>query len=350
MKTKVKMTSIGVGRKLGLVTTMITLVGSFSGLAADYLIVNETYDPPTLTTPIGWQDGNVANVTRQYVNQGVGHSTALQFSGSLQGPDYCDVATALFQTGVMGGNERATRENTVLSFDIKIDQPGLLNVVVDLDAFAEYLWNYGDTADAQYTASVGTIPIGSYKPGVFKRIVLPLNDPRLMQNPYPDPNNMPPLFDPSARTYNNVTLVVSSDSFAALPASFAITVDNVQISTENAMVPCDGIGAAELNFSGDPWVGRMDGIAEDIGIFDLTWTVPASVWAPGQFELTAANGAKLRGYFHLGDNDFGLQIVNGTGRFTGAAGSWRGLSTWGQQINDTTFSFIAALTGAISAW
>jgi hypothetical protein len=345
MKIVIKTTSAG--QRLGLVASIITLLGGFSANAATLLIVNETYDPPTLTTPGGWQDGDVTDLSRQYVNQGVGRSTALQVSATLgNSVAYSDVATALFQSGVIGGNEWATRENTVLSFDIKIDQPGLLNVVVYLDAFAEYLWNYNDFLNAHYTSSVGTILLGSYKPGVFHRIVLPLNDPRLVQNEYPDPNNMPPLFDPSARTYNNVTLVVNSGSFAALPASFTITVDNVQVSTRNAMIPFNGTGAGEV-VGTDHWVVAMDGLAEHVGSFDLTANVPFA-WSPGTFELTAANGDKLSGAFHNAGNESGLQIETGTGRFAGAVGSCRDRVTWGEPIDGTIFPFTMTLTGGIS--
>jgi hypothetical protein len=145
--------------------------------------VNETYDPPTLATPGSWQDGIVTDLSREYVNKGVGGSSALWVSATFPAQEgYCDVATGLFQSAVMGGNEWATRENTVLSFDIKIDQPGLLNVDIYLDAIGEYCWNFVDFANGHYTASVGTIPLGNYQPGVFKKIVLPLNDPRLVQN------------------------------------------------------------------------------------------------------------------------------------------------------------------------
>jgi hypothetical protein len=317
-------------------------------MAANYLIVNETYDPPTQTTPGGWQDGNVAGVSRQYVKQGVCHSTALQVSGTLVGPDYCDIATALFQTGVMGGNELATRENTVLSFDIKIDQPGLSNVDVLLDAFDEYLWNYGDPADAHYTSSVGTIALGHYKPGVFKRIVLPLDDPRLVQNDYPDPNNMPPLFNPSARTYNNVTVTVTSGSFATLPASFTITVDNVQITTRSAMIPFEGFSVGVVRAQADgSFIATECGVAEPIGFYKQTITIPAD-GTPASFELTAAHGAKLVGAFIFGGNDYGEQILKGTGCFHGVVGSYRALITWGQQPDPATFPYTATLLGGIS--
>lgn len=124
MNTRIKMTSIGVGRKLGLVTSVITLVGGFTVMAANYLIVNETYDPPTLTTPGGWEYGNVADLLRQYVSEGVGHTTALQISAAFNGMDYGNVATAMYQSGVASGNEWATRENTVLSFDLKLTLQG----------------------------------------------------------------------------------------------------------------------------------------------------------------------------------------------------------------------------------
>lgn len=353
MKTSIKWMSISLGRKLGLVASIFTLLGGFNSLAANYLIVNETYDPPTLATPGGWQNGVVTDLSRQYVNQGVGGSTALQVSATFPSQEgYCDVAAGLFQSGVMGGNEWATRENTVLSFDIKIDQPGLLNVDVYLDAVGEYSWNYGDFGNGHYTASVGTIPLGHYQPGVFKRIVLPLNDPRLAQNSWPDPNNMPPLFDPSARTYNSVVLTVSSQSFASLPASFSITVDNVQISTKNAMVPFNGTHAGWLSLSEDltQFVSTSHGVAEHIGSFDLSLTLPYDFFSgPGTFELTAANGDKLSGAFNFDGFCNCMEIENGTGRFAGAVGSFRGSIVWGGTIDQIPIPFTIQLIGGISS-
>jgi hypothetical protein len=319
-------------------------MASLSAMAANYLIVNESYDPPPSGLGSGdWQYGNVANVSRQYVHQGVGGSMALQVSATLLGPDYCEVNYHLFQSGVMGGNELATRDNTVLSFDLKIDQPGVLNVQMYLDAFTEYLWNYGDIPDGHLTISFATLSLGAYQPGVFQRIVLPLNDPRLVPV-----SSLWPLFDPSARTYNNITLRVSSGSFAALPASFKITVDNVRITTKNAMVPLQGTGAGAFQAQPDgSYIATEFGVAEQIGSFTQVITIPADHTPPG-FELTSFNGDKLLGAFVFGVNDYGVQIKQGTGRFLGAVGSYRAVLGFGQPIGDGTLPYTSTLIGGIS--
>jgi hypothetical protein len=67
MKTIIRTTSAG--RKLGLVTSIVTLLGGFAASAAPALIVNETFDPPSLTL-FGWEDATTINISRQYVNDG----------------------------------------------------------------------------------------------------------------------------------------------------------------------------------------------------------------------------------------------------------------------------------------
>jgi hypothetical protein len=349
MKASIEGTSRSVGRKLGLVASILALFGGLNGMAANYLIVHETYDPPTLATPGGWEYGTVTDLSRQYVSEGVGGSTAIQVSATLTDQD-CGVATCLFQSGAVGGNEWATRENTVLSFDLKIDQPGMLSVDVFLDALAEYCWNYGDFAGGELTSSIATIPLGAYQPGVFKRIVLPLNDPRWVQDPWPDPNNMAPLFEPNARTYNNVTLTVTGGSFGSFPASFTVTVDNVQICTRNAMVPFHAAAAGTLALSAIPdWVVTMQGTGAHMGFFDLAASAPLE-WAPGVFELTTANGDKLLGNIHPApDNLMGFEVMEGTGRFEGVTGSLQGTIIYGDPIDPTTYPFNMTLMGGLSA-
>ena len=320
---------------LGLVVpiSMIALLGSPSANAANYLIVNETFDPPTLATPGGWEYGDVMELSREYVDEGVGGSMALQISAKLVG-DYASVSSAMFQSGVMGGNEWATRENTVLSFDIKIDQPGMLSVQAFLDGYPKYLWNYPDGGPAQMD-SVARILLGSYQPGIFQKIVVPLNDPRWSSEDLP-------VFDPSGRTYNNVTLVVDTEGWPN-PGPFKVTVDNVQITTKNAMVPFVGTSAGEVTPVAEGYRVIDRGVAEHIGSYEAACTIPFD-FSPCSIELTAANGDKLFGTFFTGGNDYGFQIEKGTGRFNGVVGSYRAALTW-----DPTFtSYTATLRGGLS--
>jgi hypothetical protein len=333
---KTVMETASVGRRLGLVASIITLLGGFSANAATLLILNETYDPPWL--PLAGWEGGVENVSRDYVSEGVGGSIAVRMSAKLVDPD-AYVATTLFQSGVMGGNDLATRENTVLSFDIKIDRPGMLNVSMELESLGEYMWTTPDQA----TSSVGTIPLGSYKPGVFKRIVVRLDDPLWVQNPYSTPPYLP-LFEPSGRTYNQIALQVDSGSLLDL-GQFAVTIDNLQVSTKNAMIPFEATSAGEVALGSDGFIVTDHGNAEHVGSFKGISMLPYA-GGLGSAELTAANGDKLLGSIVLGANayDFGVQIENGTGRFIGARGSYRGLLTW----DPTLTSYTATIRGSIS--
>jgi hypothetical protein len=336
MKAKMKMSSIGLGRKLRLVASIITLAGSFPGMAANYLIVNETYDPPTLTTPGGWEYGVVENLSRQYVSEGVGHTTALQISATFPGPDYGNVASAMYQSGVASGNEWATRDNTVLTFDLKVDAPGLAYVGIHLDAFTHYQWV---DLPAGYTGALIPIALGAYQPGVFKRIVVPLNDPNAL------PFDTAPLFDPSARTYNNVTLVVDSTCLP-LPGSFKVTVDNVKVTTQNAMIPFGGTSRGAVEFLAEALSITEHGVAEHIGAYKAKYILPYASSDFGSAEVTAANGDKLIGTFIYGWGDeYGVQVTEGTGRFQGAVGSYRGLIT---SFDETASAYTVTLQGGLS--
>lgn len=317
----------------------LLLIG-FAANAANYVFINETYDPPTLAVPGGWDYGPVADISRQYVSQGVGGSTALQTSATLVGPGFCSVTTALFQSGVVGGNDWATRQNSVLSFDIKVDQPGLLAVVVYLDGWMEFVWNLGDLAGGHYIAAAATVPLGSYIPGVFQRIVLDLDDPLWHQNLWPDPNNPPPFFEPSARTFNNIALTVDSDGLPAL-GPFTVTVDNVQVSTKNAMVPFLGSGTGQVEIGPEGYMVTERGTAEHLGKYQATYEIPFDL-PVGAAQITAANGDQLVGWIILGNGDFCILVDHGTGRFQGAVGSYRAAVVWDFP------NYTASLRGALS--
>jgi hypothetical protein len=190
-----------------------------------------------------------------------------------------------------------------------------------LDGFAEYLWNYGDTQNGTYSGAVIPIALGSYQPGVFKKIVISLADSRWEQiYPWPDTSHFAPFFDPSARTYNNVTLVVNSYCLT-IPGSFSVPVDNVKFTTKNPMVPFNGKGGISVLEDGSFLV---EGVAEHLGVFKQNLVFPPDVWAPGDFKLTAANGDTLSGSVHYAGLEVGFRIEKGTGRFLGAVGSYRG--------------------------
>jgi hypothetical protein len=317
------------------------LLGSLAASGANYSIVNETYDPPTLTDLGSWEWGDINSLSRDYVSAGVGGSTAVQVVVEFGGADLGQVATRLVQSGVMGGNEWSTRENTVLSFDLKIDRPGVKYVGLYFDAWDEYVWNFGALGPS-YTSELGDISTGSYKPGVFKKMVVPLNDPRLHQNPFPDPDNMPPLFNASARTYNNVTLVIDSWNLEDT-GPFVVTVDNVQITTKTEMVPFKGSGAGEIAF--DETVGFIvteRGSAEHIGSYVISYTLPFV--GLGTALVKAANGDTMSGFIYFGEFDYGVEILTGTGRFEGVVGSFHGKLGPGPTEESYTSEFSGALS------
>ena len=126
-----------------------------------------------------------------------------------------------------------------------------------------------------------------------------------------------------------------------VPGSFKVTVDNVQLTTKNAMVPFDGEG--QFDFRPDGSV-VLKGTAEHVGNFVQVAVFPP-YFAPGTFELTAANGDKLLGLIHAAGAEFGLQIQQGTGRFLGAAGSYRGVVTQ----DAVSGAYLATFRGAISS-
>lgn len=329
----------GSGWRLGLVTSLIALLGSFSSNAATYKIVDQTFDPCPEGVPYGWGDETVQNLQRAYVNEGVGRSGASQMSATLvdQGSG---VTLALFQRLAVGGNELATRDNTVLSFDIKIDRPGMVSVGMLLDGWAGYLYDFWAYDRENFTDSLGQIPLGAYTPGVFKKIVVGLNDPLWQQDPWPDPNAMAPLFEPNSRTYNNITLIVNATSLPGL-GDFKVTIDNVQVSTKNAMIPFEGTGTGTIEMRPDGWGVTERGVAEHLGNYEASVTVPFD-WTPSSFELRTASGDTLTGTF-MGV-DYGVLIEQGTGRFEGIVGSFWGTLAW----DPSGTSYTVKLRGALS--
>lgn len=320
------------------ILSSIPLLGLLGGVCvsgAECLIVDQTYDPPPPMGPLGWGDETVVSVSRQFVKEGIGGSTAAQMSATLVDGSY--VTLMLFQSGVMGGNDLATRDNTVVTFDIKIDKPGMQYIGAHFDAFPDYLWDFG----APYGAplfSYAVIPLGAYKPGVFQKIALPLNSPLWFEGDWPQ-------FDPAAKTYNNITLQVEA---AALPGegerSITITVDNLRVSTKNDWIPFVGAGTGVLglNPDGSGYLSTEYGTGEHIGAYKSTIALP---WdSPvGTTELTTASGDKLSGSFIFAGADAGVQFLEGTGRFKGVAGGFRSAITWNADMTGWTSVFRGSL-------
>ncbi len=330
------------GRKLGLVPSITIMLCGFSAAAQLGLIVNETFDPPTLT--LGGWEGNAQNVSRQYVSEGVKGSTAVQISAELLKVDSqaAYVGTGLYQNGLVMGNDRATLASTALSFDVKVDQPGLLNVVIGLQSWEGYFFNYF-TPTLSATASRGIIPLGSYIPGKFKTVVVSLDNPLWIQDPYAGPEFTAP-FDPTGKTYQ---IWIQVDS-GGLPAygSFTVTLDNVKLTTKNPMVEWKSASAGQIvpvDTNPFGYIVVETGVADHLGNFiEIVTPTPAGT---GDVQITAANGDKLLGtLYSLSETAVLVALENGTGRFKGAKGSYIAMINWTAPMS----TFTATATGSLS--
>ena len=342
MGRNIKIRSAAASLVGGFATGIATLLYGFSVGAGSGIIVNETYDPPTLNLYGGTK--NAANISRQYVPEGVAGSTAMQISGTLlPGPGFSMVWTMMYQNGLVMGNGRATPQNTVLALDVKVDRPDLVNVQLGLQSWGGYAWSYF-TPGLPKTASRARIPLGSYTPGKFKTLVLPLDDPLWELN---TSGTWDGPFEPTGKTYQILFQVDST----GLPnrGDFTITVDNIKLTTDHIMVPWKGNSAGEVQYTFDEQGNFISatveeaGFATHVGKFTSRITFLAEE-RTGDLEITAANGDMLVGYMAmLSDTAFVVAIEGGTGRFEGATGSYLGTLAW---LDD--FTFTSEAEGTIS--
>ncbi len=338
---KILIPTTSAGRKLGLITPLITLLGGFAAGAAPAVLVNEAFDPPTLdlTAPnLLWQD-NVNSVTRQYVSSGVNGSMAMQMSADLLPNGYAGLV--FYQNGLVFGNDLATTQNTVLSFDVKVDQPGLDYLRFGLQSWSGFIWN--SLAPGLATSSSGPIPLGAYVPGQFKTITVAMNDPLWSQDTY---GSWDGPFDPSGKTYQ-ILVQVEAGALPA-PGLVTFTVDNVRVTTRNPMVPWRYASSGQVA-AYDPDTGAATlnetGIAEHLGNFTATVTASPVEWGyAGTIVITAADGAQLFGSIcGVPSVQMGIVIEHGTRRFQGARGSYLAEYNWTSES-----SYTATSTGRIS--
>jgi hypothetical protein len=332
MRTLIRTTSLG--RNLGVVTSIIVLGGGLAASAAPALIVNETFDPPGLTL-FGWEDGTTQNISRQYVDTGVGGSIAVQVSADLL--NYGGyVATMVYQDGQVVGNDLATLQNTMLSFDVKVDRPDLQNLVCGLQSWAGFYWNMYLPGQLP-TASRGTIPLGAYVPGRFKTVSVALDDPLWIEDPYAGPLAGP--FDPSGKTYQ-IWFQLESGGLPAL-GQLAVTIDNIKIYSKNRMVPWKAASTGTVTYNYDSSGNFMSvtvvetGVDTHLGKYTESATLSPLGWGlAGNVEITAANGDQLFGLMSDLPTQVGVTITDGTGRFKGAKGSYIETLDW---TGDTSF-------------
>lgn len=327
MKTIIRTTRLG--RELGVITSVMILLGGAAVGGAPAVIVNETFDHPNLLGLFGWRDATSINVTRQYVNTGVQGSTAVQMSADFL--DYGGyVATVFYQNDAVVGNDLATPQNTVLTFDVKVEQPGLVDLEFGLQSWGGFAWDHYLPPGTPFTASRGRIPLGAYVPGTFKTVSVSVADPLWIEEPYTGPLSGP--FDPSGKTYQ-IWFQVDSWSLPA-PGQVTVTIDNVRLVTQNAMVPWKAASTGQVFYDLATGAFNLEetGVATYLGSYaqsTVVYLAPDWGWS-GDIEITAADGSKLTGFLSdISDTEVGVAITGGTGRFQGAKGSYLETIAWG---------------------
>ncbi len=308
---------------------MITLLCGFAVGAPPGLIVNETFDPPTLMPLEGWQSGGVQDITREYVSGGFAGSTAAKMSATFtDATGY--VGTFIYVNDVVMGNDLATPESTVLSLDLKVDQSGLTGLRVYLRSLSGYAW------EGAQGLSWADIPVGSYTPGKFQTVVVPLDDP-LWQAAAAGP------FDLKGKTYHFAMLV--GGWLTSAPGPIAVTIDNLRISTKNFMLPWKSTSSGQLTMTSQTTATVLEvGFATYVGAYTNAITFDF-LTSTGLFELTAADGNRLFGFMgSLSDTELAFAIEGGTGRLAGVTGTYLVAVTWTEYLE----SFTATATGAIT--
>jgi hypothetical protein len=344
-------------RKFGLITAAWLLLGGLGAGAANITIIDETFDPPFLV-PLGdWGAGGVEGVSRDYVDTGVDGSMAVQLAGEFTPAEGHWFNTEIYQSGGVGGNELATPANTVLSFDIKVDRADMLGVYIYLQGWKGVNWNAFDPTLSE-TLSMGLVPLGPYTPGMFKHLVIPLNDPLWEQDSFSDPGNLWPLFDPSSKTWQ-IAVGLGDGTFTTMADPFTVTIDNLQLTTQSAMSPWTGTETGDIRWL-DPeqWIptgSAGEGSADHLGKYQVTVTFPQLPFAIlGPAEITAANGDKLFGFMCGGvvsplavpiQGEWSIMIQGGTGRFNNATGSLNGRAAF---TDATLTHYTAKILGGLS--
>jgi len=319
------------GRKLGAVSSLVLLLMGLGANGQVGVIINETFESMSLNL-FGWEGGGVDNVVRQYVADGVKASTAAQISANFL-DEWGYVGTMLYQNPLVTAGGRATPESTTLTFDIKVDRPGLKAVSVALQSWPGFVWDW--LVPAPGSSSVGSIPLGNYTPGKFQTISVRVSNPLWIQD-----SSFPEPFDPTGKTYQ-VWLQVSGGDLAAL-GQYTVTVDNIRVTTATPMVGWNSVGTGEYN----PLTADVTetGVAQHLGPYKLSAVLvavdPVLTWAG---DITAANGDRLFGTMWWLAEGLAVAIEGGTGRFEGAVGGYLEQVTW---TGDTTWN--AMTSGSIS--
>ncbi|MGA2280912.1 MAG: hypothetical protein ABSG80_11490 [Verrucomicrobiota bacterium] len=207
-------------RSLG--TAIVVLVSWFAGVAVAQTdtIFDETYD--TANTPaganaLGWFGGDgLSNIVVTYVDgAGVSGSRALVIQADFTQANSGYVAYQYANAAVFG-NPSTNLVDYQLSFDIKVNNPGLSAIWCVLQS-----WGNTGYGGAFTTTPGGYIPLGSYTTGTFKHISVNLADVTI----WPGANT----FNPAGGTWQ-IQLQVNGWNGAAIHTNEQVTIDNLTVT------------------------------------------------------------------------------------------------------------------------
>jgi glucuronoarabinoxylan endo-1,4-beta-xylanase len=251
------------------------LLGSVGGFAQGQIqtnsIFHETFD--TASTPpganaLGWSGGaGLSNIVVTYVDgAGVnsGRALVIQADFTQAGSGY---VAYQFSAPYANLNPSVTLADYRLSFDVKVNNPGLAALQCTLQAWDNV--NYGGPMTATPT---GSIPLGAYTPGVFKHISVSLSDSTV----WPGVNS----FNPAGGTWQ-VQLQVNGWNGAAVNVGEQVTIDNLALE----MTFSD---TAQATVNWDNVYQRIDGFGAA-----SSWTAPALSDSQADMFFSTNNGIGL---------------------------------------------------------
>ena len=243
----------GTGSRQRLLTAAALLGILCAGHAQSNTVFHETFD--TTNTPaganaLGWSGGaGLSNVVVTYVNgAGTGGTRALVIQADFTQANSGYVAHQYANLSVFG-NTSPKLADYQLAFDIKVNNSGLTAIQCVLQSWANI--DHGGVMTATPT---GSIPLGSYTPGTFKRISVSLADTSVWPGANP--------FNPAGGTWQ-IQLQVNGWNGAAVHIGEQVTIDNLTL-TMNA-----GPGQCTMDWSDVRQ--RIDGFGAS-SAWDSSWT------------------------------------------------------------------------------
>jgi len=201
-------------------------IAAGSGFFADMaqaqtnLLINETYDSintPAGASPFNWSGGaGLSNIVVTYVNgAGVNGTRALVIRADFT-QAYSGYVGCLYADPLVYGNPSTNLGDYQLSFDIKVNNPGLSAIWCVLQSWGNT--GYGGTLTA---TPGGNIPLGSYTTGVFKHISVNLADATI--------GSATNSFNPAGGTWQ-IQLQVNGWNGAAIHTNEQVAIDNLTVT------------------------------------------------------------------------------------------------------------------------